>query len=430
MEWFLSNQWRRHCDIHLQTWETQHCEVITYRHTVIRPGYCPFCLWNLDIPAEARLQYWLRSDNLREHIEGQHLNEEQWSTKKPMCGCLRTFDTERELRHHLHDAHMLNEAIWQSPKPPRKRKRACKVETQGHSTKPEEERHRKARFYRYLPPTQEREHQPSNNIFVPIPTVNPFIEVHPEKYSYSSISEKPLSSSRNSSACFSAAHSPLSSRPTTPGLEVIDPRILEPFDFNKGNGFQSNDEVATQLDSITPSLNGCNEKILSLNDNLHLNSPVLSVAGEQSGSHTSNKAEGNVEGEREECPVSVASSTELSAEEKDVGNIRFVKGKGDYREAGGDERPHVAGVFEATTGVNKRSRTPLNRKDYSNVRRPPQKLSAKDRRSLLALKSQNVTLRQIGPQFTHLDTAFLRQAWMDIKPSQRCTRSWTNRKRS
>jgi hypothetical protein len=297
------------------------------------------------------------------------------------------------------------------------------VETQGHSTKPEEERDRKARFYRYLPTTQEREHEPSNNIFVPVPTVNSFIEVHSEKYSYSSISENPLSSSRNSSACFSAAHSPLSSRPTTPGLDVIDLRILGPSDFNKENGLPSNDEVATQLDSITPSLNECNEKILSLNDNLHLNSPILSVASEHPRSYTNNKADGNVEGVREECPVSIASSTELSAEEKDTGHIRFVKGKGDYRKAGGDKRPHVAGVFEATTRVNKRSLTPSKRKDYSNVRKPPQKLSAKDRRRLLALKSQNVTLRQIGPQFTHLDTAFLRQAWIDIKPSQRCTRS-------
>lgn len=130
MEWFESSQWRDHCNVHLQTWQTKHCEVIIYRHTVIRPGYCPFCLWDLDFPAEERLQFWLRSGNLRGHIESQHMPGIQWPTIKPVCGFSRTFDKERELRHHLHDAHGLNKTIWQNPKPPRKRKRACKEKTQ------------------------------------------------------------------------------------------------------------------------------------------------------------------------------------------------------------------------------------------------------------------------------------------------------------
>ncbi|KAJ5475342.1 hypothetical protein N7539_008408 [Penicillium diatomitis] len=36
---------------------------------------------------------------------------------------------------------------------------------------------------------------------------------------------------------------------------------------------------------------------------------------------------------------------------------------------------------------------------------------------------QNLTLRQIGAQFPDIDTVFLRQAWADIRASQRCTRS-------
>jgi hypothetical protein len=37
------------------------------------------------------------------------------------------------------------------------------------------------------------------------------------------------------------------------------------------------------------------------------------------------------------------------------------------------------------------------------------RLNARDRRKLLALKGEKMTLRQIGSQFAHLDTDFLRQ---------------------
>jgi hypothetical protein len=51
------------------------------------------------------------------------------------------------------------------------------------------------------------------------------------------------------------------------------------------------------------------------------------------------------------------------------------------------------------------------------------KLSAKDKRMLRELKSQNLTLRQIGANFPDVDTAFLRQTWMDMGAIQRCTSS-------
>lgn len=187
IEWLTSRQWRNHCNAHLKTWDTKHCEVVTYRHTVIRPGYCPFCLWNLDLPAEDRLHYWLKSGNLKGHIEERHIRGILWPMMKSLCGCAQTFDDERGLRHHLHDVHGLNNAIWLNPKLPRKRKRSCKGETQGTSTK-HKEPPKKLRFYRYPPPRHEHEYQLSDTIFLPIPTLLTFIEEHPEQYVYSSVS--------------------------------------------------------------------------------------------------------------------------------------------------------------------------------------------------------------------------------------------------
>lgn len=259
MEWFSSSQWRCHLEGHLQSWQIQHCEVVIYRHTIIRPGYCPFCLWNLDLPAEDRLQYWLRSDNLREHIEGQHMAEIQRSSKNPMCGCSRTFDNERELRHHLHDMHGLNETIWQNQKPPRKRKHACKLEEHCSSA----ERPKKFGFHPYQPPHNEDQKSPPGNMSAAIPAPVSFVEEHPEQYYCSGTSDKSSTNSTNSTnsrstsiaSCFSAAHSQLSSRPTSPGLDVIDPRILKPIDFEMEDGCQYDDQVPIQLDSINPSVN-------------------------------------------------------------------------------------------------------------------------------------------------------------------------------
>ncbi|KAJ5816632.1 hypothetical protein N7447_008865 [Penicillium robsamsonii] len=73
--------------MHGMVYKAQYCEVIIYRYTVIRLGYYAFYLWDPDLSAEERLRYWLRSDNLREHIERQHLAKIRLSPIKPICGC-------------------------------------------------------------------------------------------------------------------------------------------------------------------------------------------------------------------------------------------------------------------------------------------------------------------------------------------------------
>lgn len=157
------------------------------------------------------------------------MNGDQGDEKKLRCGCGQIFDKERELRHHLHDIHKLNKAIWLTPKHQRKRKHACKEEAQISPAEPEERRSKRPRFYRYPPPRHEHEHQLSKSIFIPVPALCVFVEEHPEQYYCSSLSDKSTKSSRGSSVspCSSANSSPLSSRPTTPGLDDIDPRILD-----------------------------------------------------------------------------------------------------------------------------------------------------------------------------------------------------------
>ncbi|KAJ5085598.1 hypothetical protein N7532_010369 [Penicillium argentinense] len=78
-----------------------------YRNTVIRPGYCPFCLWNEDLAGEDRL----KSSNLKQLIEDEYILGEQEHGARLVCGYGQTFVDERSLRHHLHNTHKLNKAI-------------------------------------------------------------------------------------------------------------------------------------------------------------------------------------------------------------------------------------------------------------------------------------------------------------------------------
>ncbi|KAJ5673939.1 hypothetical protein N7462_009378 [Penicillium macrosclerotiorum] len=218
----------RYCYECLKWFENQHCEVVKYRNTVIRPAYCPFCLWDHQKLAKDRLQYWTRSDNLREHIENQHMQEISWPPKASICGCSQAFENQRELRHYLHDVHGLNDTIWRNPKPSRKRKAA-----DGNiAVKFEENGAKKLRFYRYPHRRQGDNSLISSDIFVPILAATCFIIESPQENYCSSNSESYLSGARcgsvaTHSSTANTANSQSSSLPTTPGFEVIDPEILD-----------------------------------------------------------------------------------------------------------------------------------------------------------------------------------------------------------
>lgn len=478
MKWFLSGQWRDHCTSHLQSWRTQHCEVIIYRHTVIRPGYCPFCLPKTDLLPEDRLQYWLRTDNLKRHIEEEHLPEIQWPTTKPICGCTQTFENDHGLRHHLHDIHGLNKAIWLNPKPPRKRKRVCKAELQ---TEPGE-RPKKPRFYRYPPPRHEHEHQLSDQIFLPVPTLHSFVAEYPDQYYCSSLRESSSEGSKSSSvvSCLSAASSPLSSRPTTPGLEVIDPRILEPSEIDKEQGRQPYDQTPMQPNPLKISLDKQEIKIKPFGDATGSQSPVQSLSVqpniglEINDPRTLDPSDLHAEGARRPCghvasqlnplmvcpsevetkPVSLSGTTQA-----EYSPTCFVTSEANEQQkvsreycptstSASDETVPAEHEYEYPIhnqievgdgnlshfdeGPVTRSRGRLTRaKARSRPHHPGhklrQRLNTKETQKLRQLKSQNLTLRQIGIHFADVDTTFLRHVWMDIKPSQRCTRSRANR---
>ncbi|KAJ5471326.1 hypothetical protein N7530_008683 [Penicillium desertorum] len=467
MEWFQSSQWRDHCSSHIQSWRTQHCEVIVYRNTVIRPGYCPFCLWNIGLEAEDRLHQWLKSGNLKQHIEEKHMPENQESGAEPICGCGQAFADERDLRHHLHDSHKLNKAIWSNPKPPRKRKRPSKAEAQYYSMKQHEQLPKKLRFYRYPPSRLEHDYQLPENTTMPVPTLHSFVEEHPEQFFNSSFSNESTKSSRSSpvASCFSRSSSPCSSDPTTPRFEeFIDPRILEPYTIDENQGTQPCDKASMQPNplhehEIKNKLFGDVIRLLPSGQSLAIQP---SPDPEISNLRNLNTSDLCAEDVRQSCEQ-VTSQLSCSPHAMVIKQIQplysppsFVTSKENKKEdllkESGSYTSHGDGYPSTESGVQNHSPThqaqtlPRDRTQVTSLRRPltrsqgkqqstqhyldhadetksRKKLNARDKRKLCDFKSQKKTLRQIGPYFPDIDTVSLRQAWADIRLPDRRTRS-------
>jgi hypothetical protein len=96
----------------------------------------------------------------------------------------------------------------------------------------------------------------------------------------------------------------------------------------------------------------------------------------------------------------------------------------------------VIGVAAMAPGVNlvDNSVGPLTRAGTRRLRVQLDKsdglrkeLNARQKKKLRELKSQNLTLRKIASHFPDIDRASLRQAWIGMAPSQRCTRSCVKR---
>ncbi|KAJ5318323.1 hypothetical protein N7476_004743 [Penicillium atrosanguineum] len=459
MKWLQAIQWQDHCSSHIQSWNTQHCEVIVYRHTVIRPGYCPFCLWNKDLADEDRLHQWLKSGNLKQHIEEKHMLRDQWYGAKPSCGCGQAFVNERDLRHHLHDIHKLNKAIWSNPKLLRKRKRTPKLEARDSSIELNEQPPKKLRFYRYPPPRHQHEHNLLKTFFLPTLTLGGFIEERPERLYNSIISGNSTEGSRSGSivSCFSEGNSPFSSQPTTLGSEeVIDPRLLEPLPIGIGQPAQPNnqmfmkelqlkdsldeqevekrsswgavaaptlrteevsrphDHIAKPLASLKRSSSEAEVKPISFNDTeqSEYSSPSIATC----------EAIDNMKVLQEVCSNSKSDDSRCSVTEREFeGHSTSHQKVSDGNMARAEDL--AIGFRGPLTRAQKKERAASHRPSNPTKETSRKKLSAKDKRMLRELKSQNLTLRQIGVNFPDIDTVLLRQTWMDMGASQRCTRS-------
>ena len=98
-----SKEWTEHCGLHVKGLDSKKCGTITYCHTLVRPGYCPFCLGEAPTPAQ-RLQSWCRDAALWGHVD-KHLKNTKWPLKCPHPRCDTLVVDGQDLRFHLIDDH-------------------------------------------------------------------------------------------------------------------------------------------------------------------------------------------------------------------------------------------------------------------------------------------------------------------------------------
>jgi hypothetical protein len=252
-------------------------------------------------------------------------------------------------------------------------------------------------------PNKFRFYRPPGHEFVSVPTLLSFVEEHPQQRYCHTISDNHSASSRSNSVapCFSGANSLLSSRPTTPGLDVIDPRILGSLNICNED---ENQAFSEQMWPQSPSLSLANQPVEDFVGN-QVNGETKALRTDWSPTKSPSEQTGTPNDKRENQP-----RTQAEADDENLPRC------------GQSDAASVRGPF---TRAKARSQ-PL---PHFSDSKPRQELNVRENRKLLEFKSQNLTLRRIVSHFPDIDPAFLRQAWMDIKPSQRCTRSRTKRKK-
>ena len=434
MSWVQENNWHDHSSQHLQCWDNVHCEVIIYRHTVIRPGYCPCCLWDQTLEPEKRMKHWLHSAGLRGHIERRHIQKMKWPTTKPTCGCSGLFESEIELRRHLHDVHGLTNAIWRRPesKPAVKRKRGAVAQQNRVGSNDEGAAPKKIKFrhYQSLPLDQQVAVEPHSATAINLPshdTANAgFVnQEHADLDHNARVHGRSSSDSESIMGDISTVTSLLSSARTTPDLELIDPRLLEPGVLGKGGTTLANKVPNTPDDRPCPSNDDedarDNDKTVVQSCG-HIGSLCVS------GNACNHEDAGAVE------PTACLGRTKLQAD------LSWVDGNSLEDGVPRDDGPAARRArtpFSSTSPLySAPSSTPKPRGKitprYSSKSQNPGRiskcdslLSPRERSALWRLKSQNLTWRQIMPHFPEKSVAALRQAWMDMEHSsvQRHTRS-------
>ena len=101
----IGEEWEPHCQAHLDTLTSKRCGTVTYCHTLVRPGYCPFCIGKISLSASERLKPWTRDHKLWTHVKDEHLAGCQWPLVCPHPLCGTPHDDSTSFQFYLIDVH-------------------------------------------------------------------------------------------------------------------------------------------------------------------------------------------------------------------------------------------------------------------------------------------------------------------------------------
>ena len=104
-DWVVDEEWESHCQSYLAGMATKRCGTVTYCHTLVRPGYCPFCMSDPKLLASQRLESWTRD----------HLSRCRWPRVCPHPLCDTSLKDAAALQFHLVDEHGFSRTYpWKS----------------------------------------------------------------------------------------------------------------------------------------------------------------------------------------------------------------------------------------------------------------------------------------------------------------------------
>ncbi|KAB8208175.1 hypothetical protein BDV34DRAFT_233690 [Aspergillus parasiticus] len=109
-----SLEFEEHCASHILSITTQYYEVIVFRHTTIRAGYCIEYMWH-ESSATYRMRAFENTLVLRSHLE-EHISRKTWPSKYPDPLCHHIADNEQDYRRHLHNVYHYNKTIYVRPR--------------------------------------------------------------------------------------------------------------------------------------------------------------------------------------------------------------------------------------------------------------------------------------------------------------------------
>ena len=103
----MEEEWEEHCSSHLESIVSKRCAPLIYCNTLVRPGFCPFCLGDSKLSSFSRWNSWTREDKLRSHL-GSHITASCWPSQCPHPLCGLHFNDELSFFYHLKDVHSLD----------------------------------------------------------------------------------------------------------------------------------------------------------------------------------------------------------------------------------------------------------------------------------------------------------------------------------
>jgi hypothetical protein len=122
---FLCSQWfdglkssQSHATEHVQSDESTSllplkCDVVHFRHNLIRPGLCPECLGDDDAEPQNRFQQHTNVSEWKTHVL-RHVasrRHHQWHRRHSRCTKFVEIDTLTEFFHHLADIHQIRFSV-------------------------------------------------------------------------------------------------------------------------------------------------------------------------------------------------------------------------------------------------------------------------------------------------------------------------------